>query len=112
MVAHVGSTGYTANGYRGHSAIDVSGGGSKPSVTGLIPERAIYDFLLIFAYDKMFERFPNLRIASVENRSDWPHMEGMERPRDILEELEGIPLEDQAKILYGNTAALNERRPA
>jgi hypothetical protein len=171
VVAHVGSTGYTANGYGGNSAIDALGGGLKPSVAGLIPERAIYDFLLTFAYDKMFERFPNLRIASVENGSgflgdlfvkleqskqrmrwyykedpaelfrrnvwinpfwedeisdviehmgvdrviygsDWPHMEGMEHPRDILEELEGISLEDQVKILHRNSAALNERRPA
>jgi predicted TIM-barrel fold metal-dependent hydrolase len=173
VVAHVGSTNYTANGYGGNSAIDSLGGGIKPSVAGLIPERAIYDFLLTFAYDKMFERFPNLRIASVENGSgflrdlfvkleqskhrmpwyykedpaelfrrnvwinpfwedkltdviehmgadrviygsDWPHMEGMERPRDILaeEELDGISLADQAKILYENGTALNELRPA
>jgi predicted TIM-barrel fold metal-dependent hydrolase len=43
--------------------------------------------------------------------SDWPHMEGMEHPRDILEELEGISLADQEKILHHNTAALSERRP-
>jgi predicted TIM-barrel fold metal-dependent hydrolase len=171
VVAHVGSTGYTADGYGGNSAIDALGGGSKPSVAGLIPERATYDFLLTFAYDKMFERFPNLRIASVENGSgflgdlfvkleqskkrmrwyykddpaelfrrnewinpfwedripdviehmgadqviygsDWPHMEGMEHPRDIRDELEGISPTDQAKILHHNTAALTERRPA
>jgi hypothetical protein len=171
VVAHVGSTGYTANGYGGNSAIDALGGGLKPSVAGLIPERAIYDFLLTFAYDKMFERFPNLRIASVENGSgflgdlfvkleqskqrmrwyykedpallfrrnvwinpfwedripdviehmgadqviygsDWPHMEGMEHPRDILDELEGVSREDQVKILHRNTAGLNVRRPA
>ena len=23
--------------------------------------------------------------------SDWPHMEGLARPRDIIEEVEGIP---------------------
>jgi predicted TIM-barrel fold metal-dependent hydrolase len=171
VVAHVGSTGYTANGYGGNSTIDALGGGRKPTVAGLIPERAIYDFLLTFAYDKMFERFPNLRIASVENGagflrdlfvklehskqrmrwyyeedpaelflrnvwinpfwedeipvviehmgadrviygSDWPHMEGMEHPRDILEELEGVSLADQEKILHRNTKALTERRPA
>jgi hypothetical protein len=39
-------------------------------------------------------------------------MEGMEHPRDILEELEGISPEDQPKILHRNTAALTERRPA
>jgi len=171
VVAHVGSTGYTANGYGGNAALDALGGGRKPTVAGLIPERAIYDFLLTFAYDKMFERFPNLRIASVENGSgfladlfvkleqskqrmpwyygedpaelfrrnvwinpfwedrisdviehmggdqviygsDWPHMEGMEDPRDILDELDGVSPADQEKILYRNTAALNERRPA
>ena len=171
VVAHVGSNGYTANGYGGNSALAVLGGGRKPTVAGLISERAIYDFLLTFAYDKMFERFPNLRLASVENGSgflrdlfvklaqskkrmpryykedpaelfrrnvwinpfwedsipevighmgagqviygsDWPHMEGMEDPRDILEELDGVSLADQEKILRTNTAALSERRHA
>ncbi len=43
--------------------------------------------------------------------SDWPHMEGLEHPRDILEEVEGIAAADQEKILYSNVAGLNERRP-
>ena len=46
--------------------------------------------------------------------SDWPHMEGLERPRDILEdaELDGLSPDDQAKILFRNTAELTERRPS
>jgi predicted TIM-barrel fold metal-dependent hydrolase len=171
VVAHVGSNGYTANGYGGNAALAALGGGRKPSVAGLIPERAIYDFLLTLAYDKLFERFSNLRVASIENGSgfladlfvklehskmrmphyykedpaelfrkhvwinpfwedktsdvveqmgadqvifgsDWPHMEGMEHPRDIFNELDGISLADQEKILRNNTAALNLRRPA
>ncbi|MEE3331951.1 MAG: amidohydrolase family protein [Myxococcota bacterium] len=171
VVAHVGSNGYTANGYGGNSALAVLGGGRKPSVAGLIPERAIYDFLLTFAYEKHFERFPNLRIASVENGSgflgdlfvkieqskarmphyykedpaalfrehvfinpfwedkmldvvhhmgadrviygsDWPHMEGMQHPREIFEELDGISLADQQKILRDNTTGLTQRRAA
>ena len=44
--------------------------------------------------------------------SDWPHMEGMEHPRNIFDELEGISLGDQQKILRDNTAALNQRRSA
>ena len=43
--------------------------------------------------------------------SDWPHMEGLAKPRDILEELDGIPVSDQEKVLYSNVTALNERRP-
>ncbi len=44
--------------------------------------------------------------------SDWPHMEGMEHPRDIFEELDGFDLADQAKILRDNAKALNQRRAA
>ena len=43
--------------------------------------------------------------------SDWPHMEGLEHPRDILEELGEIAAADREKILYANAAELNERRP-
>ena len=171
VVAHVGSNPYHANGYGGHSTEAALGGGNKPSVANMIPERAIYDFLITLAYDKLFERFPNLRIASIENGSafirdlfrklesskirmphyygedpvelfkthvwinpfweddtrevieymgadqvifgsDWPHMEGLERPRDIFEELDGISLADQKRFLHDNTAALNELRPS
>jgi predicted TIM-barrel fold metal-dependent hydrolase len=171
VVAHVGSNAYTANGYGGNSALASLGGGRKPSVAGLIAERAIYDFLLTFAYEKQFERFPNLRICSVENGSgflgdlfikieqskarmphyykedpadlfrehvyinpfwedtisdivghmgadrviygsDFPHMEGMQFPRQIFDELDGISLGDQQKILRENTVGLNQRRAA
>jgi predicted TIM-barrel fold metal-dependent hydrolase len=40
-----------------------------PSVAGLVLERAANDFLLDLAYKNVFERFPNLRIASIENGS-------------------------------------------
>ena len=43
--------------------------------------------------------------------SDWPHMEGLEHPRDVLEELDGIPDADRKKILFTNAKTLNERRP-
>ena len=170
VVAHTGANGYTTNGYGGNSALDVLGGGRKPTVAGLIGERSIYDFLLTMAYDKLFERFPNLRIASVENGSgfladlftklehskvrmpryyeqdpadlfrqhvwinpfwedkisevaehmgadrvlfgsDWPHMEGLEHPKDIFDELDGVGLAQQKLILHDNAAALNQRQP-
>jgi predicted TIM-barrel fold metal-dependent hydrolase len=34
-------------------------------------ERAIYDFLASLVFDRLFVRFPNLRIASVENGSEF-----------------------------------------
>ena len=67
-----------------------------------------------FWEDEITEVVEHMGVDRVIYGSDWPHMEGMEQPRDILEEdeLDGISLPDQAKILYQNTAALNERRPA
>jgi predicted TIM-barrel fold metal-dependent hydrolase len=43
--------------------------------------------------------------------SDWPHMEGLEHPRDILAELDDVAPVDQEKILRTNARELNERRP-
>jgi predicted TIM-barrel fold metal-dependent hydrolase len=34
-------------------------------------ERAIYDFLASLVFDRLFVRFPNLRVASVENGSEF-----------------------------------------
>ena len=42
---------------------------SRPSVKGLTLERAAHDFLLTLAFDKLFERFGSLRVASIENGS-------------------------------------------
>ena len=171
VVAHTGANAYTSNGYARDSALEALGGGRKPTVAGLIGERSIYDFLLTMAYDKLFERFPNLRIASIENGSgfladlfiklehskvrmpnyyehdpaelfrqhvwinpfwedkisdvvkhmgadrvlfgsDWPHMEGLEHPKDIFDELDGVTLEQQRLILHDNVVELNQRQPA
>jgi hypothetical protein len=72
VVAHTGNSGYATNGYAddgfGRASIGMS---RRPSVKGLSLERAAYDFLLTLAYDKLFERFPNLRVASIENGSQF-----------------------------------------
>ena len=44
--------------------------------------------------------------------SDWPHVEGVARPRDIIDHIDDISLDDQKKMLYTNTAALNELQSA
>jgi predicted TIM-barrel fold metal-dependent hydrolase len=71
VVVHAGDSGYPANGYDvdGFST-DFSGGG-RPSIKMLAMERAIYDFLASLVFDKLFDRFPNLRVASVENGSEF-----------------------------------------
>ncbi len=72
IVVHAGDSGYGSNGYAvdGFSA-QFSGAVYKPSVKSLNMERAIYDYLASLVFDKLFDRFPNLRIASVENGAEF-----------------------------------------
>ena len=44
---------------------------SGPTIKIFHIERAIYDFLATLVFERLFERFPNLRIASVENGSEF-----------------------------------------
>ena len=167
VVVHIGQTRHDSNGYDVKNQ-DVLSMGAKPSVTNFHRPRNIMDFLASLVFDKLFERFPNVRIASVENGSeflpemlrafghsaertptyyrlhpiesfkehvwinpfweddirevidhmgedrvivgsDWPHMEGLERPLDILDEIEDLTLTTQQKILHDNTVELNKR---
>ena len=73
VVVHAGDSGYTAHGYArdGFGSDFGSGGGGRPSVKGFNIERAAHDFLVTLLFDKLFERFPNLRVASVENGAEY-----------------------------------------
>ena len=72
-VVHAGDTGYSLQGYAPEKGFSASfGGGSFRPNLGILHigiERAIYDWLGSIMVDRIFERFPNLRIASVENGS-------------------------------------------
>jgi predicted TIM-barrel fold metal-dependent hydrolase len=72
VVIHAGDSGYSLNGYapEGFSA-QFSGGGWAPSVKTFAIERAAYDFIITSVFEKLFDRFPNVRMASVENGSDF-----------------------------------------
>ncbi len=73
VVVHAGDSGYTSNGYADDGFSSTFGGGFKPSVKSFAIERAAYDWLVTMVFEKMFDRFPNLRIASVENGSEFLH---------------------------------------
>jgi len=172
MVIHAGDSGYTTHGYvpDGFSAGVISD--MRPSIKHNNIERAAYDFLSTLLYEKLFERFPNLRIASIENGaeflpdlvrkmaqtrdrletagyykedpielfkrhvwinpfweddvyevesimgadrvifgSDWPHIEGMVRPLDYVEELSEFDDQKKRKILRDNALELNQAQP-
>ena len=73
VVAHAGDSGYVSNGYApdGFAASFAGGGRWAPSIKSFAIERAAYDFLITLAFDKLFDRFPGVRVASVENGSEF-----------------------------------------
>ncbi len=70
VVVHAGDSGYTTHGYV-KDGFGADFGSFAPNIKHFNIERAAYDFLVTLAYDRLFERFPNLRIASVENGAEF-----------------------------------------
>ena len=171
VVVHAGDSGYSSNGYARDGFGATFDGGWKPSIKSFNIERAAFDFLITLVFEKLFDRFPNLRIASVENGSDyladlfkklrstakktpgyfaedpvetfkrhvfinpfweddvyeisaamgpervifgsdWPHIEGMPRPLDYVDELANFDAATKRRILRENARDLNALRPA
>ncbi len=166
VVAHVGNSGYGANGYPAPGGAEATlGGGRKPTNAVWKMERAICDWLSALVFDRVFERFPGVRVASVENGavylhdvfrqlaavrekyqnwfqddpvetfkqhvwinpfweddiddvigfmgtdrvlfgSDFPHMEGLEYPAQIFDEIGHLAEADQRRIVHDNAAEL------
>ncbi|HUL97929.1 MAG TPA: amidohydrolase family protein [Mycobacterium sp.] len=166
VVAHAGNSGYGTNGYpAGSGSVEALGGGARPSVAVYKLERAILDWLTALCFDRVFERFPGVRVASVENGavylhdlfrmlrstrdryprwfqedpaesfkqhvwinpfwedriddvvefmgvdrvifgSDFPHMEGLEYPAQVLDEISHLSEADQRRIVHDNASEL------
>ncbi|MGZ8764229.1 MAG: amidohydrolase family protein [Acidimicrobiia bacterium] len=71
VVVHAADSGYSSQGYAKDEFAATFEGAERPSIKMLTMERAIYDFLASLVFDDLFSRFPNLRIASVENGSEF-----------------------------------------
>ena len=71
VVVHAADSGYSSQGYAADGFAATFEGASKPTIKMLSMERAIYDFLASLVFDRLFVRFPNVRIASVENGSEF-----------------------------------------
>jgi predicted TIM-barrel fold metal-dependent hydrolase len=69
LVVHAGDSGYSSNGYVDNRFTASFGGAFKPSINSFAIERAAADFVITSIFDKLFDRFPGLRMASVENGS-------------------------------------------
>ena len=71
VVVHAGDSGYTTHGYTNDGFSSSFDGPGKPSVKMFNIERAAQDWLMQAVFEKIFVRFPNLRVASVENGADF-----------------------------------------
>lgn len=171
VVAHAGDSGHALNGYDTEGFATDFKSGFRPTIKFFSIERAALDFFLTLQLDKLFDRFPNLRFASVENGSeylpdlerklrsigkkvpgwftedpmdtfrrhvwvnpfweddprmvtdimgadrvifgsDWPHIEGMPRPLDYVDDLADFSDAERRMILKDNTTELSQPRPA
>jgi predicted TIM-barrel fold metal-dependent hydrolase len=72
VVVHAGDAGLSSNGYApdGFSATFRTGR-TTPNIKMFAIERAAHDFLATLVLERLFDRFPNLRVASVENGSEF-----------------------------------------
>jgi predicted TIM-barrel fold metal-dependent hydrolase len=72
LVVHAGDSGPSSDGYApdGFSA-SFKGSGFGPSIKSFAIERAVHDYLLSMVLANHFKRFPNLRVASVENGAEF-----------------------------------------
>ncbi len=72
VVIHAGDAGLSSNGYAPDGfAASFGAGPMRPSIKMFAIERAAHDFLATLILEKLFERFENLRVASVENGSEF-----------------------------------------
>jgi predicted TIM-barrel fold metal-dependent hydrolase len=71
VVVHAADSGLSSNGYAADGFVATFSSGLKPTIKSFHIEQAIRDYLLTVIFEKHFERFPNLRIASVENGAEY-----------------------------------------
>ena len=72
VVAHAGDSGYTTHGYASGGGFGLNMKGRyRPSIKAFNIERAAHDWLITMSLEQMYTRFPGLRVASVENGSDY-----------------------------------------
>jgi predicted TIM-barrel fold metal-dependent hydrolase len=72
VVVHAGDSGPSSNGYAPDGfAANFKGGGFAPTIKSFAIEEAIHDYLLSMTLAGHFQKFPNLRIASVENGAEF-----------------------------------------
>ena len=72
VVIHASDSGQSSNGYdRDGFNASFKGGGWRPTLKSFAIEEAVHDYLASMMFANLFGRFPNLRVASVENGAEF-----------------------------------------
>jgi predicted TIM-barrel fold metal-dependent hydrolase len=72
VVVHAGDSGLSSNGYaRDGFAADFRSGDLRPTIKAFHIEQAVHDYLLSMTLAGHLSKFPNLRVASVENGAEF-----------------------------------------
>ena len=72
LVIHASDSGYSTQGYTNDKFSSIGlGRPGAPNLKAFAIERAAQDWLIQSVFQKLYDRFPNLRVASVENGSDF-----------------------------------------
>jgi predicted TIM-barrel fold metal-dependent hydrolase len=72
LVVHAGDSGVSSDGYADdHFSASFKGSKLDLSIRSFGIEKAVHDYLLSMTLARMFDRFPNLRVASVENGAEF-----------------------------------------
>ncbi len=98
VVVHAGDSGISSNGFAVDGFAATFSGEWKPSIKSFAIEQAIRDYLLTIIFDDLFGRFPNLRVASVENGAQFlPDLLG--KLRSTAAKMPGYWKEDPVEVL-------------
>ena len=98
VVVHAADSGISSNGYATDGFGATFAGGWKPSIKSFHIEQAIRDYLFTIVFEQHFERFPNLRIASIENGAEYlPDL--IKKLRSIASKMPGAFKHDPVETL-------------
>ncbi|HEV3226291.1 MAG TPA: amidohydrolase family protein [Acidimicrobiales bacterium] len=71
LVVHAGDSGVSSDGYAVDGFAATFSGAWKPSLKNFAIEKAVHDYLLSMVLENHFVKYPNLRVASVENGAEF-----------------------------------------
>lgn len=101
VIIHAGDSGYSSNGYANDSFSASFSGSWKPSIKSFAIERAAQDFIITSVFEKLFDRFPNVRMASIENGSSFLR-DACDKLTSTAKKMPGYFVDDPVETLRNN----------